>query len=50
MIVKPAGETADEFARRMATSDRPLETFLLLNGLERGAALHTGESYKLVVD
>jgi predicted Zn-dependent protease len=45
-----AGDNVDTFAARMAVADRPLDTFLLLNGLERGAVLKTGERYKLVVE
>ena len=44
------GENADGMARRMATPDKPLETFLLLNGLAPGASLKFGEAYKVVVD
>ena len=50
VIVKDSGEAADDFARRMATPDRPLDMFLLLNGLTQGAQLQVGETYKLVVD
>jgi predicted Zn-dependent protease len=50
-IVKAApGERAEELARRMAIADRPLEHFLLLNGLEAAGALTAGESYKTVVE
>lgn len=50
-IVKAGfGENADGMARRMATPDKPLETFLLLNGLAPGASLKFGEAYKVVVD
>ena len=34
----------------MSVPDRPLETFLLLNGLEPASGLQPGEHYKLVVD
>jgi hypothetical protein len=34
----------------MAIADRPLEHFLLLNGLETAGALSAGESYKTVVE
>lgn len=43
------GDTPATMAARMA-SDRPLDRFLVLNGLEPGAALKTGERYKVVVD
>jgi predicted Zn-dependent protease len=34
----------------MAVADRPLEQFLLLNGLEPGAALKAGARLKIVVE
>ncbi|HPG04456.1 MAG TPA: peptidase M48, partial [Rhodoblastus sp.] len=43
-------DNVDTFARRMATVDRPLDIFLLLNGLSHGASLKYGEAYKIVVD
>ncbi|MCC2102945.1 MAG: Zn-dependent protease, partial [Hyphomicrobiales bacterium] len=43
-------DNVDAFARRMATVDRPLDIFLLLNGLSHGASLKYGEAYKIVVD
>jgi predicted Zn-dependent protease len=45
-----AGQRADELARGMAIADRPLEHFLLLNGLDAAGALTPGESYKTVVE
>ena len=47
-----AGErdTPASLAARMVTPDRPLEHFLLLNGLESGATLKSGERYKIVVE
>ncbi|MBL8588858.1 MAG: M48 family metalloprotease [Methylobacteriaceae bacterium] len=44
------GAGAEALARRMQGVDRPLDLFLLLNGLERGAALAPGETYKIVVE
>jgi predicted Zn-dependent protease len=50
-IVKAApGERAEELARKMALGARPLEHFLLLNGLEAAGPLSPGESYKTVVE
>ncbi|MCC0003311.1 MAG: M48 family metalloprotease [Methylobacteriaceae bacterium] len=43
------GDTVDSLARRMAT-ERPLETFLLLNGLTPGAAARQDEYFKIVVN
>jgi predicted Zn-dependent protease len=50
IIVAEAGATADGIAGRMAVTDRPLEHFLLLNGLEKGGPLMPGQHYKIVVD
>ena len=44
-----AGETPDTFARMMAFPDAPLDRFLVLNGLERGDTLRTGERVKVIV-
>ena len=50
IVRPPSGERAEEVARRMVIADRPLEHFLLLNGLEAAGPLSAGESYKIVVD
>jgi hypothetical protein len=47
IVSAAAGETAEAFAGRMALSDRPLEWFLLLNGLDRPGALKAGERFSL---
>ena len=44
------GETAAVEAKKMVVSDKPLETFELLNGLETDTALKPGERYKLVTE
>jgi predicted Zn-dependent protease len=44
------GDTAEAFADRMAVGDKPLERFMLLNGLERGGVLRAGQRYKIVVE
>jgi predicted Zn-dependent protease len=44
------GDTAESLSRQMAIADRPLEHFLLLNGLEDGAVLKPGTRYKVVVE
>ena len=49
-IVPAPSQNPEELAQRMAVSDRALDRFLVLNGLERGAVLRTGQSYKLVVE
>jgi predicted Zn-dependent protease len=45
-----AGETVESFADRMAQLDRPLERFLVLNGLERGKPLPVGQKVKTVFE
>jgi predicted Zn-dependent protease len=50
IVTAQAGDTADSVAARMAVSDRPLEHFLLLNGLEKGGPLQAGQRYKIVVE
>lgn len=45
-----AGDTAETLATRMAVTDRKLELFQVLNGLEAGAELSLGQSVKLVVE
>ncbi len=44
------GDTSETLAARMVVPDRPLDYFLLLNGLERGASLQAGETYKIVTE
>jgi predicted Zn-dependent protease len=45
-----ASDTPETMARRMASADRPLDQFLMLNGLERDAVLKPGTRYKIVVE
>ena len=42
------GETADAMASRMAFRPQPLDEFLILNGVEHGAPLASGQRYKVV--
>ena len=44
-----SGETAETMAARMAFLPQSLDQFLILNGLDRGAALVPGQRYKIVV-
>ncbi len=44
------GDTPERLASKMAVPDRALERFLVLNGLERGAALKPGDLVKTVVE
>ena len=50
IVAAESGDTAEKFAARIIAPDRPLDYFLLLNGLERGGALKPGERYKLVME
>ncbi|MCJ2136500.1 M48 family metalloprotease [Methylobacterium sp. J-026] len=49
-VVPATSTAAEDLARRMAVPDRALDRFLVLNGLERGAALVPGRSYKIVTE
>jgi predicted Zn-dependent protease len=49
VTVQP-GETPAKLARRMAAVDRPLERFLMLNGLSAGQTLKVGEKVKLITN
>jgi len=44
-----AGETPQTFARMMAFPDNPLDRFLVLNGLTRGAVLRPGDRVKVIL-
>jgi predicted Zn-dependent protease len=44
------GDTAETLAARMAFLPRPVDQLLILNGLERGAALVPGQRYKIVAE
>jgi predicted Zn-dependent protease len=44
------GDTAERLATHMAVTDRPLERFLVINGLEAGEALKPGDKVKIVVE
>src|SRR5919112_4177869 len=48
IVTAQRGDTAQALAARMPV-DRALEKFVLLNGLDRNAALKVGERYKIVV-
>jgi predicted Zn-dependent protease len=43
-----SGDTAETMAARMAFLPQSLDQFLILNGLDRGAALVPGQRYKIV--
>jgi predicted Zn-dependent protease len=44
------GDTAERFAARMPLVDRPLDRFLVLNGLNPGDPLKPGEKVKIVTE
>jgi predicted Zn-dependent protease len=43
-------DTVERLARRMAVSDRHIERFRVLNGLEAGAKLKAGDLAKIVAE
>lgn len=45
-----AGDTPERLAQRSAFSDRHLERFLVLNGMQRGAKLAPGDVVKIVTE
>jgi len=49
VTVQP-GETPAKLARRMAAVERPLERFLVLNGLTAGQTLKVGDKVKLITN
>lgn len=48
--VAKRGETPEDLSQRMGGVDRPLDRFLVINGLERGAELEPGRAYKTILD
>ena len=50
IVTAAPGDSVEGLARRMSVPDRAVDRFLVLNGLERGAALRPGQSYKIVVE
>ncbi len=48
LVTAAEGDTLTSLAERMAPVERPLEQFLILNGLERSAKLTVGQRYKIV--
>ncbi len=47
VMAQPA-DTIDTFAQRMQVNQKPLEQFLILNGLERNASTPAGQRFKIV--
>jgi predicted Zn-dependent protease len=50
IVTAKAEEGPNDLAAKMAVADRPLDSFLLINGLEENATLRAGENYKIVVE
>jgi predicted Zn-dependent protease len=50
VVTAGPGESVETLAQRMVVPDKPVERFLVLNGLERGATLRAGQTYKVVVE
>ena len=50
IVTVAPGDTVERLAGRMAITDRPLERFLVINGLESGEALKPGDKVKIVVE
>ena len=50
LAVASPGDTVESLAARMATPNRPLEYFRLLNGIESDEAIAPGEHYKIVME
>lgn len=50
LLVASPGDTVESLAARMATPNRPLEYFRLLNGVEADEAIAPGEHYKTVME
>jgi len=50
VVTVQSGDTAERLASRMAVADRPLERFLVINGLGAGHPLKPGDQVKIVVE
>jgi predicted Zn-dependent protease len=50
VVTAGPGETVESLASRMIVANRSVERFVVLNGLERGAAFKAGARYKVVAD
>ena len=50
VVTVTASDTPERLAARMATTDRPLQRFLVLNGLTPGQALKPGDRVKIVAE
>ena len=50
VVTVAPSDTPERLAARMAITDRPLQRFLVLNGLTSGQALKPGDQVKIVVE
>jgi predicted Zn-dependent protease len=50
VVTAKPGDKAEAFSLKMSVLDRPLEQFLLLNGLDQAGPLQPGERYKIVTE
>jgi predicted Zn-dependent protease len=50
VVTVTPSDTPERLAARMAITDRPLQRFLVLNGLAPGQALKAGDEVKIVVE
>jgi predicted Zn-dependent protease len=50
VVTVTPSDTPERLAARMAITDRPLQRFLVLNGLPPGQAPKPGEQVKIVVE
>jgi predicted Zn-dependent protease len=50
IVTAREGDTAESLAGGMGGADRPLERFLMLNGLARGDTPKAGEPYKVITE
>lgn len=50
VVTAAPGDTAETLAAHMTTPNRPLEYFMLLNGLDPSAPVTPGEHYKIVTE
>jgi predicted Zn-dependent protease len=50
IVAAREGETVESLATRMGGVDRPVERFMILNGLSRSGPLEAGELYKVITE
>lgn len=50
ILVASGSDTIQSLGSQMASADKPVDQFMILNGLDRGAAITPGKRYKLIVE